>query len=316
MRRALATVTLLLGLGLGGAYAAGAFGGGAQPSFAPAPTHPPSLRTDLRLAKNVHCRGAHSHLVGPKVFSRFHAVTAVLCTQGFRIYPGQGQWEVIVRKVAVRGVPAWQRYFEQPSEPNRPKNGFCAANLVSLLVPVFVDRQGRTLVPRTPVDRCGHPLGLPKGEKPTRLRWHVVRVHRVRQLVTAAAVAANCPMRIGNTVAWAGPPHDTRPGTPLFDRTPGTVRVCVYRTPADNFAVGRFVRGFRLGPARTRRLLRALNGPGPALGCPKQRNFAAVGGGSRSGAVVELGGCYRVERPDRTAGTAKPAVVRAILDKR
>jgi hypothetical protein len=316
MRRALAAVTLLLGLGLGGAYAAGAFGGGTQPSSARAPARPPSLRTDLRLAKNVPCRGAHTHLVGPKVFSRFHAVTAVLCTEGFRVYPGQGQWEVVVRKIATGGVAAYQRYFEQPSEPNLPKNGLCTANYVGLLVPVFVDSRGRTLVPRTPVDRCGHPLGLPTGEKPTRVRWHVVWVHRVKQLVTAAAVAANCPMRIGNTLAWAGPPHDARQGAPLFDRTPRTVRVCIYRTPADNFAVGRFVRGFRLGAARTRRLLGALNGPGPTRGCPKQRNFAAVGGGQRTGAVVELGGCYRVERPDRTASTAKPAVARAILGKR
>lgn len=303
MRRALATVTLLLGLGLGGAYAALA--------------RPLSVKADLRLAKNVPCLSGSMRRVGPKIFSRFHAVTAVECVEGSRTYPGQGQWEVISRKVAVSGIPNWQRYFEQSDDRSfPPKNAGCTANLVVVLVPVFVDSSGQTLVPRTPVDRCGHPLGLAPGEKRIRVRWHTVRVRRIRQTISAPALAANCPMRMGNTVAWAGPPHNAHPGTPLFDRAPTKVRVCVYRTPRNNFAVGRFVRGFHLDAARTRQLLGALNGPGPKRGCPKQRNFATVGGGPRFGAAVELGGCYRVERPDRTAGTANPGVARAILGVR
>ncbi|HJU35964.1 MAG TPA: hypothetical protein VJ716_00910 [Gaiellaceae bacterium] len=315
MRRGLATVTLLLGLGLGAAYAAGAFGGSTtSSSSAHRPTSPPSLRTDLRLAKNVRCRGAYRHLVGPRVFSRFHAVTAVSCSEGFRVFPGQGQWEVVVRKVATGGVPAFQRYFEQPDEPNfPPKNAVCTANYEGLLVPVFVDGRGRTLVPRTPVDGCGHPLGLPRGEKSIRVRWHDVRVRRIKQVISAAAVAANCPMKWGNSVAWAGPPRDSTAGRPLFTVAPRTVRVCVFRTPPNRFAVGRFVRGFRLDASRTRRLLHALTGGGPGRGCAKQRNFAVVIASAGSAANVELGGCWRVDRPDRLAGTANRGVVRAIL---
>ena len=274
----------------------------------------PSPRTDLQLARNARCRGLNTHLVGPKVFSRFHAVTAVLCTEGVRTYPGQGQWEVKVRKVALSGVPAWQRYFEQPDEPNSPpKNALCSLVAIVIPVPTFVDARGRALVPRTPVDRCGHPVAWPNGEKSPRVRWHVVWVHRIRQLVTAAALAAHCPMRVGNTVAWAGPPRDSSGGR-LFSRAPRTVRVCVYRTPATNFATGNFVRGFRLDATRTRRLLGALTGPGPRRGCPKQRTFAGLGGGPRFPATtVELGGCWRVERPDRLAGTANRAVAREIL---
>src|SRR6266704_196088 len=109
MRRALAAATLLLAAGLAGAYAAGAFGGNARA---------PSLRTDLRLTKNAHCLGAQTRRVGPKVVRRFHAVTAVSCPDGFRVYPGRGQWEVRIREVAVSGIPAWQRYFEQPNDLN------------------------------------------------------------------------------------------------------------------------------------------------------------------------------------------------------
>lgn len=318
MRRALAAVSLLAAAGLGGAYAAGAFGGSSLPSFAPAPSHPVSVRADLRLAKHVRCRGSRSHLVGPDVFSRFHAVTAVECVEGSRTYPGRGQWEVISRKVAVSGIPNWQRYFEQPDDPNvPPKNAICTANLVVLLVPVFVDSQGETLVPRTPLDRCGHPLGLAPGEKRIRVRWHTVWVHRIRQTISAPAVAANCPMRWGNVVAEGEP--KLRPDESFFTRMPHTARACIYRAPADHIALGQFVRGKRLGPAQTRRLLDALKGSPTSGRCAKQRTFAMIlAKGSNLGASVELGGCWRVapgfrgRKPD----TADASVVRAILGVR
>jgi hypothetical protein len=303
MRRVLATVTLLVGLGLGGAYAAGAF-----------PAGSPSLRTDLRLTRHFACLDRNRHAVDRRTLRRFHAVTAVECTEGQRVYPGQGQWLVLVRKVAVSSIAGLQRYYERPDELNVPKKGaMCSGVAIGVPIPAFADAHGRWVTPaRWPRDRCGEPVGFPPN-----VRWHVVRVRRVRQLISAPAVAANCPMKVGNTVAYAGPPHNMRAGTPLFDHTPRAVRVCIYRTPADDFAVGRFVRGFHLSAARTRRLLDAINGRGPKRGCPKQRNFAALGVDPRfPEAEVELGGCYRVERPDRTAGTAKPATVRAILGVR
>ncbi len=148
------------------------------------------------------------------------------------------------------------------------------------------------------------------------MRWHVVWVHRVKQLLSAAAVVSGCPMEVGNTVAWAGPPRDATAGSPLFDRAPKRVRICIFRTPPNRFAVGRFVRGFRLDASRTRRLLGALTGPGPKRGCAKQRTFAVVIASPGSVASVELGGCWRVDRPDRLAGTAKPGVAGAILGVR
>jgi hypothetical protein len=274
----------------------------------------PSLRTDLRLTRHYACLDASRHRVSRRTLRRFHAVTAVECTEGQRIYHGQGQWEVLVRKVAVGDVSGLQRYYQQPDEPNLPKRGICTANLIGLAIPVFVDAHGRWVVPRRwPRDKCGHPLGYGVGHGPPPVRWHVVRVRRIKQLITAPAVAAGCPMRWGNSVAWAGPPRDSS-GGPLFTVAPKRVRVCVFRTPPDRFAVGRFVRGFRrLDAARTGRLLRALTGPGPRRGCPKQRTFAVVIAHPGSVASVELGGCWRVDRADRLAGTAKPAVVEAIL---
>jgi hypothetical protein len=270
----------------------------------------PSLSADLRLTRHFACLDGNRHRVERRTLEHFHAVTAVYCSSGLRTYPGRGQWEVLVRKVAVGSVAGLQRYYERPDEPNKPRKGvLCSDVRIVVSVPSFADAHGRWVTPaRWPEDRCGQPLGSP----PT-VRWHVVRVRRLRQLVSAAALAANCPMKVGNTAAWAGPPHDARAGDALFERTPRTVHVCVYRTPPDHFAVGDFVRGFRLDAARTRRLLEALDGAGPKRGCPKQRTFADVDAGPGLGLSVELGGCYRVERPDRLAGTANPAVVRAIL---
>lgn len=85
---------------------------------------------------------------------------------------------------------------------------------------------------------------------------------------------------------------------------------------ASNFATGNFVRGFRLSSGQTRRLIRALDGPGPKRGYPKQRTFAEIDASVGNAATVELGGCWRVERPDRLAGTANRAVAKAILSGR
>ena len=277
----------------------------------------PSLSTDLRLTRHFACLDRNRHRVDRRTLRRFRAVTAVYCSDGQRVYPGQGQWEVLVRKVAVGSVAGLQRYYEQPDERDLPKKGRCLDNLIGLAIPAFVDAHGRWVTPlRWPEDGCGHPLGFGVGHRPPAVRWHVVRVRRIKQLISAAAVAAACPMRWGNTVAWAGPPRDSA-GGPLFPVAPKTVRVCVFRTPPNRFAVGQFVRGFRrLDGSRTRRLLSALTGPGPRRGCAKQRTFAVVIRSAGSVANVELGGCWRVVRPDRLAGTAKPAVVRAIFGLR
>ena len=249
-------------MGLGAAYAAGTLGGSNLPNLAPAPAHPPSIQADLRLAKGVPCRGNYPRLVSREVFSHFHPVTAVLCLEGFHTYPGQRQWEVLTRKVAVGGIPAYQRCFEQPDGPALTKGETCSAVLVGLVVPVFVDDQGPALVPRTPVDACGAPLAR-WGRLAARVGWRTVRVRRIRQLVSASALAARCPMRVGNAVAWAGPPRNTT-GGPLFVHVPWRTRICIYRTTPDRLALGYFVRGFRLdrlagtaNPAAVRAILGA-----------------------------------------------------------
>jgi hypothetical protein len=284
---------------------------GWKPQLSPraASSSAPPLSTDLRLTRSFACLDAKRHRVSRRTLRRFHAVTAVECMAGQRVYPGHGQWEVLIRKVAVSSVAGLQRYFERPDGRIAPKKGVaCADPYTSIPLPAFADAAGRWVTPvRYPEGVCGAPLGFPPS-----VRWHVVRVRRIKQLVSAPALAANCAMRVGNTVAWAGPPRDAKAGTRLFERTPKRFHVCVYRTRPGNFATGYFVRGFRLAAARTRRLLAALDGPGPKRGCPKQRTFVAINASRSIGATVELGGCYRVATAEG-ARTASPAVVRRIL---
>jgi len=301
MKPALAVV-----LGAVAAATAGCGGMDVSASLAAHPSPP---------TKNVPCLNGHQRLVGPGALRRFHAVTAVSCVDQFRVFPGQGQWEVSVRRVAVGSVAGLQRYFEQPDKPNLPESGACTLNLVGILVPVFVDARGQWLVPRTPVDGCGHPLGYAYGSAAPHIRWHVVSVRKVRLQVSAAALAAGCAMGIKDEPAGgAGELQPTLRG-PVFPTLPKTVRVCIYGT--QDFESGSFVRGFRLGASRTHRLLGAMTGAGPSSSCANQRTFAVIVANAELSAEVELGGCWGVARPNLSGlGTADPAVVRVLLARR
>ena len=273
---------------------------------------PRTVKADLRITKDVPCPG-NARRVGPAQLRKLKAVTAVMCVDGGRVYPGRGQWEVFLRKVAVSGVAAQQRYFEQRSRPNWPNTGTCTANLVGVASIAFVDAQGRWLVPRTPIDKCHHPLGLPPGQGPLRVDWRVVSVHKIRQLISAPALAAQCDMRWG--VELPGGLGRRAAGGSLFPVAPKTLRVCVYRTSAEHQDVGNFVRGFKLERLKTARLLAALTRPGPTARCPVQRTYAVLIAGPGQALSVELGGCFRVARryPTSGVGSANPSVIRSLL---
>jgi hypothetical protein len=294
-------------LALAAATTAGCAGIAVGMAPAPHSTPPPTSRPSA-LTRRVPCVNGHQRLAGPAAVRRFHAVAAVSCVDGERIYPRRGRWDVRVRRVSVGSLAALQRYFEQPDRPNLPKGGACLLVGRIIVVPTFVDAHGHRLVPRTPVDHCGEPLPrLPK------VGWHTVSVRKLKLQVSAAALASHCAMAVKDVVAGAiGPLLPTSRG-PLFQSNPRTLGVCVYRT--EDFEVGTFVRGFALDPARTRRLVAALRGSAPSGTCANQSLFATVGAKDADAVWVELGGCYRVARSYRgyTLGSANASVVRAML---
>jgi hypothetical protein len=274
-------------------------------SHPPSPTEPTSA-----LTRHVPCFDGHQRLVGPQVVRRFHAVAAVSCIDGQRIYPGHGQWSVRVRRVAASGIASLQRYFERPSRHDLPKGGVCLLVAHFILTPMLMDARGRSIAPRTPVDACGTPLGkLPS------VPWHVDSVRKLKLMVSAPALAAHCAMGIKDVPAGGIGPLQPVSGGPLFPSTPETVKVCIYRT--EDFEVGRFVRGLQLDPVRTRRLLRALTRAAPQDVCSNQLQFAVITAKHVEGnsVWVELGGCFRVARSYRgyTLGSADGSVVRSIL---
>jgi hypothetical protein len=278
--------------------------------------HKPTPRSVLQITKNVPCYGAHETLAGPAAVKRFHPVTAVECFDGVRTYP-DGQWRVRIRQVAVSSVAKLQQYFEQHSVTTHPRNFGCTLNLVTIQVPVFVDAQGHRLVPEVPVDACHHPLGYLdyRRQRSKPVRWRVVSVHRIRLMISAPALAADCAMQIKNLMYGWVAPSDVTQGGPLFAQTPRTVRICIYRTPANDLEVGNFVRGLTLNASQTPRLLGAMTGAAPDGACADQRTFALVHVSSGLEAPVELGGCWRVARPypNHGVGGADAAVVRSIL---
>ncbi|HJU37333.1 MAG TPA: hypothetical protein VJ716_07955 [Gaiellaceae bacterium] len=294
---------------IGIAAVAGAFGGNSQPrpvGHAP----PPPGAADV--TKSVPCYDGHQRQAGPNAVRRFHAVTAVSCVEGTRIYPGHGEWWVRIRREAAGSIVALQKYFEQPDEPNLPKGGFCDDVGHAVVVPTFVDGHGHWLVPRIPVDGCHEPLGG-HGPLTRAIRWHVVGVRKLRLMTSAAALATHCAQAVKDEPAGGAGRLDPAPGGRLFATVPKTLRVCLYRTEND-FETGSFIRGFNLDASQTRRLLPALTGPGRGGACRDARMFATVRPKHEPAAEVELGGCWRVARPNLNGlGSADAAVVRAIL---
>lgn len=275
---------------------------------------PLSLGPGLDLTENVPCANGHQRLAGPETVRHFEAVTAVSCVDGTRTYPGRGQWWVRIRRVAVGSLAGLQRYFEQPNGPKLAKGVLCDDVRRGTLVPTLVAADGRWLVPRTPADGCGNPLG--RGAP--RVRWHVVSVHKVRLMISAPALAAHCAMGIKDLPGGGIGPLNPTSGGPVFKSSPKTLRVCVYRTPPNDFEVGNFVRGYSLDAPQTARLLSALTGAAPSGSCPNERTFAVIGAKPELWAEVELGGCFRVGRtyPGYGLGGADPSVVNAILGSR
>ena len=279
----------------------------------PAGHPPPATEPVASLTSRVPCFDGHQHLVGPRALRGFTAVAAVSCVDGERIYPGRGQWAVRTRRVATDDVRALQRFYERPSKHHLQEGASCLLVARFILTPTLVDARGRWLMPRTPVNACGTPLGrLPN------TRWHIVAVHRVRLVVSAAALASHCAMSVKDVPAGAIGPLRPSSGGSLFVHPPRTATVCVFRT--EDFEVGRFVRGFALDRATTRRLVEALTGAAPGTTCPNQPLFAVVdprNDPSAEGVWVELGGCFRVAGFDGSyvLGSAHASVVRAILGR-
>jgi hypothetical protein len=270
--------------------------------------------TQNRLAQSAPCTRLPRDLSGAGAIAGFKTVAVVNCRIAERTFAGQGEWEVLVRQVAISGVPQLLDALVEPNDPATP-NTACSG--VGYLPPQFVlvDRAGNYLHPRFPTDGCGAPKAS-YGRAVKQVVWRDVSVQRLRQTRSATSVASGCAQAWKNENSIedsSGIPSSA--GGPVFGSTPAVpLKACIYRRAGDPMA-GNLVRSVTLkGPDATS-LRSALGGVGPTGSCPAQPDYAVVFAGHQY-VNVELGGCWRVRRDDgghTTLGTADPQQLAALL---
>jgi hypothetical protein len=284
------------------------------PAAAPPPSQlaHPNLQA---LTQRVPCPAKPTTTLDSPSLKAFQPVTALVCLTDVRTFPGEGQWEVVVRQIAVAGVNDLHRAFEQPNLPR--STGTCGLVAVNSPPVALVAASGSYLIPTGPRDGCGEPLRLTAMQS---VQWQDVTVTKQRQLVTPEAMAAGCEMRWKNVAyLYQQSPSRLSPGGQLFPSAPATLKVCYYQTPASDPDIGTFVRGITLDAQRTTQLLAALTGPASDAACQASRAFVVITASNAAAAGpwagVELGGCSRVARsyPKQDFGSANPGVVQSIL---
>lgn len=241
----------------------------------------------------------------------FHAVAAVRCVEREQTYP-DGEWTVIVREASQSRINALAAGLDKPDAPRT--SGPCAAVLIGTPPLVLVDVVGQYLVPTFPRDACGQPEAS-LADLPV---WQIMSTQRLRQQRTAAQIANHCQPAWKNEVYLDGQAGaQASPGGPVFtDPAASVLYVCLYQAPAADLSVGAYVRGLTLSADGARQLRAALSGADAGGSCAPQRQFAVIGTASGPWVNVELGGCWRVQRPDNAIGTAQPQLVRALLGLR
>jgi len=268
-----------------------------------------------RVARGVHCLPP-----GPSPVplpADFVVAAAIRCVETERVVPGRGVWQFELRQVADHGLARLAAALRRPSIPP-PPNQMCPAVGVIVIPFVLLGRDGRLVYPRLPTGECGWPLpqvGLAMQD----LHWVTVSAQRGAQLETQAVVESGCPAAWKDMIGFSlarGQSLRPSPGGPVFSARPLSLRVCVYRDrsgPLDTYFVG----GGRVSGAAETALLRGIAAGRTSAACPRPHaRFAVLLPPGMGGPVVyvEIGGCYRVLRPDNRIGQASPAAV-AIINR-
>lgn len=282
------------------------------PTIAPPPT---AARLD-QLANSAPCRLTvqDRHPAEAAQVAKFTAVAAIECRTEIRSYPGQGEWQVLERRVATAGLAAVVAALTRPDQ-HASSGNVCAGLGYGPLLILLADNAGHYLHPRPPTDQCGAPLPA-VAKALDGLRWRTVSDTRMMQTRTPASIASRCVMAWKNELYFDTQMHTpASPGGPVLTNQPnGPVRVCIYRTSTD-ISGGRFQRSLTLTGTKARQLRTALSRPGPSHTCPAQHAFATVWSGHNY-VNVELGGCWRVQRHTNGPtgiGSADPDLVTQLL---
>ncbi|HLT09589.1 MAG TPA: hypothetical protein VK028_02125 [Micromonosporaceae bacterium] len=187
-----------------------------------------------------------------------------------------------------------------PDEPRWP--GACTMELRVIPWFAFLDAEGRWVRPGVPVDGCGK-IRMEVIDALTGLDLTEESRRVVREIESAESVAAGCAQGWADMVwvettqpgrTWASQPIDPFPAD-------ATIRLCVYRVPADQQGTGKpggdFEHGRVLAAADRAAVADALRAAGPAGSCSRPasrfallRRIDNVGGE----VYIELDGCRRI----------------------
>ena len=150
------------------------------------------------------------------------------------------------------------------------------------------------------------------------LPWVTVFVRRTVQITTRAELRAGCDSQWKDVVKMQSGSGDLQPsaGGPAFSPLPPRLRICIYQDSSHAF-----IRGGLISQAAESKLLGDIQGGRTSTQCRRPHTeyavLLAVSPANRGGQIAEaeLGGCYRILRPDNRVGTISPAglaIIRAV----
>jgi hypothetical protein len=115
--------------------------------------------------------------------SAFRPVSAVMCAQRSRDYPGAGQWLIMVHFATAGDLRRLQAAFEVPDA--RIGGANCTDDLVTAPKVILVDARGRTIRLKAPIDSCGKPI-REVWKAVQALAWTEVAADKIRPLAAPA----------------------------------------------------------------------------------------------------------------------------------
>ncbi|BCJ39646.1 hypothetical protein GCM10010168_78990 [Actinoplanes ianthinogenes] len=250
----------------------------------------------------------------PHLDGSFTPASAVICMIGPKQRPGGGL-DLMATESRAGDIAALLTALRLPDEPGTAE----ACTLEMPFVPwlALLDDQGRWIRPGVPVDSCGKPRKAFR-DAYEKLRTEQVSAKVVRNLDSDLAAATGCAQDWKDELTVAR--HDSTGGTPSPEPLPAadaTVKVCVYRVPADQrgseLPVGRLESGRSLSPAEWTTARAQLAASAPATPCTGQATRFAVLNSGPSWLNVEADGCRQVLLHPGTIRQASAALTHAVF---
>jgi hypothetical protein len=235
----------------------------------------------------------------------FVTVAVTRCRTETRDIPGEGQWLVQIEERAETPATDVVAMLRKPSDP-RTGNP-CPTIMVVPPYFILVNAEGKGILPAIPSDGCGLPRNE-VGEAVDRLPFKPVTETRLHQVKSRQSQDSDCSDTWKDELAMGVVGNRPGPAAKLWPEPSAQIRACVYQAAGD---VGNLVSVHTVPADR----LAALDNAGPGTtSCQLSHTKFAVlrSAGSGAWAVVELDGCYRLVRPDRSLGQLDASTAEAI----